>query len=52
MPYEVDQIAVVHTALELASSRRVSEGDAIAARNEWAQQIRDAYGCLEFEITA
>jgi hypothetical protein len=45
-----DQIAAANAALEISSRRRITDEEAVAARNAWTQEIRDAYGGREFEI--
>lgn len=49
-PRRVDQLAVVRSALELATSGVVSDAQAIAARDAWEQEIMDAHDGRAFEI--
>jgi hypothetical protein len=46
----LEQIAIVTTVLEIGTRKPVTEGDATAARDTWAQEIRDAYVRREFEV--
>ncbi len=48
--HRLDQIAVASTVLEIASRKQPTEADATAARDFWAQEIRDAHDGLGFEI--
>lgn len=44
------QIAAVRVALELASSRRISDEEAMATHRAWVRAIRDAHMGFAFEV--